>query len=118
MKDLGAVLIYSCQGARFAPLSKFTHCGGNGLRVPPVPIPNTEVKPQHADGTWLETARESRSLPHFIFLSSSMAEHSAVNRRVVGSSPTWGANDSLSFMLSEFFVYRKPHARRGVQKSL
>ena len=45
-------------------LNKFTHCGGNGLRVPPVPIPNTEVKPQHADGTWLETARESRSLPH------------------------------------------------------
>ena len=27
-----------------------------------------------------------------IFLSSSMAEHSAVNRVVVGSSPTWGAN--------------------------
>ena len=26
-----------------------------------------------------------------LFLSSSMAEHSAVNRRVVGSSPTWGA---------------------------
>ena len=26
-----------------------------------------------------------------IFLSSSMAEHPAVNRRVVGSSPTWGA---------------------------
>ena len=46
-----------------SPLKKFTHCGGNGLRVPPVPIPNTEVKPQHADGTWLETARESRSLP-------------------------------------------------------
>ena len=45
-------------------MKKFTHCGGNGLGVPPVPIPNTEVKPQHADGTWLETARESRSLPH------------------------------------------------------
>ena len=30
---------------------------------PPVPIPNTEVKPLRADGTWLETARESRSLP-------------------------------------------------------
>ena len=73
------------------PIKKFTLCGGYGLGVPPVPIPNTEVKPQHADGTWLETARESRSLPHFIFLSSSMAEHSAVNRRVVGSSPTWGA---------------------------
>ena len=37
--------------------------GGNGKRDPPVPIPNTEVKPLRADGTWLETARESRSLP-------------------------------------------------------
>ena len=65
--------------------------GGNGKRDPPVPIPNTEVKPLRADGTWLETARESRSLPDSIILSSSMAEHSAVNRVVVGSSPTWGA---------------------------
>ena len=72
--------------------------GDNSWRVPPVPIPNTEVKPPHADGTWLETARESRSSPDsmkfividitMICLSSSMAEHSAVNRRVVGSSPT------------------------------
>ena len=62
--------------------------GDNSLRDPPVPIPNTEVKPQHADGTWLATARESRSSPDSISLSSSMAEHSAVNRRVVGSSPT------------------------------
>ena len=37
--------------------------GDNGWRVPPVPIPNTAVKPPRADGTWLETARESRSLP-------------------------------------------------------
>ena len=40
-----------------------TNSGGNGERDPPVPIPNTEVKPFSADGTWLETARESRSLP-------------------------------------------------------
>ena len=65
-----------------------TISGDYSLRVPPVPIPNTEVKPQHADGTWLATARESRSSPDSISLSSSMAEHSAVNRRVVGSSPT------------------------------
>ena len=84
-----------------------TISGGNGERVPPVPIPNTEVKPLSADGTWLETARESRSPPdsnindygesqdfsESLFLSSSMAEHSAVNRVVVGSSPTWGATD-------------------------
>ena len=30
---------------------------------PPVPIPNTEVKPFSADGTWLETTWESRTLP-------------------------------------------------------
>ena len=70
---------------------KLTISGGNDEGVPPVPIPNTEVKPFSADGTWLVTARESRSPPDSIFLSSSMAEHSAVNRRVVGSSPTWGA---------------------------
>ena len=43
-----------------------TISGGNGERVPPVPIPNTEVKPLSADGTWLETARESRSPPDSI----------------------------------------------------
>ena len=37
--------------------------GDNGERDPPVPIPNTEVKPFSADGTWLETTWESRTLP-------------------------------------------------------
>ena len=73
---------------------KLTISGGYDEGVPPVPIPNTEVKPFSADGTWLVTARESRSPPDPIFLSSSMAEHSAVNRRVVGSSPTWGAKEA------------------------
>ena len=126
--------------------------GDNGWREPPVPIPNTEVKPPHADGTRLGTAWESRTLPESkkwsggngsfsrscpmrgrrkgsgserartakavsagqregaegpqgqekaageekkqarkqrrMILSSSMAEHSAVNRRVVSSSLT------------------------------
>ena len=31
----------------------------------PVPISNTQVKPQTADGTWWETAWESRRLPVF-----------------------------------------------------
>ena len=38
----------------------------------------------------------------FIFLDSSMVEHSAVNRRVVGSSPTRGAKDSI--MWSDLFL--------------
>src|SRR5207248_11032581 len=40
--------------------------GGHRSRVPPVPIPNTEVKPATADGTMWETAWESRSLPALI----------------------------------------------------
>ena len=47
------------------------------------------------------------------FLSSSMAEHSAVNRRVVGSSPTWGAIGlDILAISSPFFVGNKvPYAR-------
>ena len=37
--------------------------GGHRIRVTPVPIPNTEVKPDTADGTAWETVWESRSLP-------------------------------------------------------
>ena len=37
--------------------------GDNSEEVPPVPIPNTEVKLFSADGTWRVTARESRALP-------------------------------------------------------
>ena len=48
------------------PPTNDTISGGNGEGVPPVPIPNTEVKPFSADGTWLETAREIRSLPDSI----------------------------------------------------
>ena len=80
----------SCQGAeqanKIAAIS-----GGNDGEVPPVPIPNTEVKLSSAESTWLDTAREDKSLPDSIILSSSMAEHSAVNRRVVRSSRTGGA---------------------------
>ena len=43
----------------------------------------------------------------FPFLSSSMAEHSAVNRRVVGSSPTWGARDQDA-RPGLFFAKRAP----------
>ena len=41
----------------------YTISGDNGERDPPVPIPNTEVKPFSADGTWLGTTWESRTLP-------------------------------------------------------
>ena len=39
--------------------------GGDSGGATPVPIPNTEVKPTSADGTWDECPRESRSPPDF-----------------------------------------------------
>ena len=59
---------------------------------PPVPISNTVVKLTCADNTWLATARENRLTPTSIYSSLAQSvEHAAVNRRVVGSSPTGGA---------------------------
>ncbi len=37
--------------------------GVNGCEVPPVPIPNTEVKLIRVEDTWLVTTRENRSMP-------------------------------------------------------
>ena len=39
--------------------------GGDSVRVIPVPIPNTEVKPDSADGTWDVSPWESRTPPDF-----------------------------------------------------
>ena len=39
--------------------------GGHSGGVTPVPIPNTEVKPSSADGTWDERPWESRTPPDF-----------------------------------------------------
>ena len=60
-------------------------------------MPNTSVKPRYADGTTLVTEWESKSLP-ILFLGSSMVEHPAVNRRVVGSNPIQGANFKKLFL--------------------
>ena len=81
--------------------------GANDGEGPPVPIPNTVVKLTGAENTWRGTAWEDRKAPtqrtrfglhgdadHNRFPHSSLAqpvEHAAVNRRVVGSSPTGGA---------------------------
>ena len=49
---------------RFSGYAKpYKISGDYGERDPPVPMPNTEVKPFSADGTWLETTWESRTLP-------------------------------------------------------
>ena len=84
--------------------------GGNGSEDTPVPIPNTAVKPAYAEDTWPETARENRALPDISFkkpLHSSLAqlaEHAAVNRRVVRSSRTGGAKTSFVYYAGDVFL--------------
>ena len=39
------------------------HGGADAGEVPPVLIPNTEVKLLIAENTWLETTRKDRTLP-------------------------------------------------------
>ena len=91
--------LFGFQG--FVALKKYI-VGVNCYEDPPVPIPNTEVKLIYVENTWLVTAREDRTMPTqkskeinlTLLTYSSIAqsvEHAAVNRRVVGSSPTWGA---------------------------
>jgi hypothetical protein len=52
--------------------------GGNGEKVTPVPIPNTEVKLLSADGSWGESPCESRTLPGFRWRISSAGRASAL----------------------------------------
>ena len=51
------------QGIARANDNDISFPGDNGMRVPPVPIPNTEVKPHRAESTWRATAWEDRSSP-------------------------------------------------------
>ena len=84
--------------------------GVNGDEGTPVPIPNTVVKLVYGDNTWLATAREDNSTPTPADRRSAryssiaqLVEHAAVNRRVVGSSPTWGAKEKpIRFCVSAF----------------
>ena len=52
----------------------------------PVPIPNTMVKTQAADGTMLETAWESRWLPEHLIRTSRRRSSNLVTK---GSDPEW-----------------------------
>ena len=85
--------------------------GVNGDEGTPVPIPNTVVKLVYGDNTWLATAREDNSTPTPADRRSAryssiaqLVEHAAVNRRVVGSSPTGGATKETQFVFQTSWV--------------
>ena len=52
----------------------------------PVPIPNTTVKTQTADGTMLETAWESRWVPDFYGGVAQLGEHLPCKQGVKSSN--------------------------------
>ena len=100
--------------------------GVNGDEGTPVPIPNTVVKLVYGDNTWLATAREDNSTPTPADRRSAryssiaqLVEHAAVNRRVVGSSPTWGAkNTEYTFVCSVFFILSMDSNQRQAAPNL
>ena len=49
-------------GPGFESLKVHQEVSDINVEGPPVPIPNTAVKLNSAENTWLETARENRSL--------------------------------------------------------
>ena len=53
------MILCSCE----CVIKTFNNSGDDGEWDPPVNIPNTEVKTLIADGTWLDTTWESRTLP-------------------------------------------------------
>ena len=97
--------------------------GAYGDEVTPVPIPNTEVKLIRVENTWLATAWKDRTVPtqrerdllKVSFVHSSLAqsvERSAVNRNVVGSSPTRGASmTQVSMRLGSFSYFLRKYVR-------
>ena len=100
----------------------YNHSGDYGRKVPPVPIPNTEVKLSYAESTCRDTGREDRASPLFIIkirlfgdgqskncsLAQSV-EHRTVNPSVVSSSLTGAA---ILGRQKRFFVV-KPRCQRG-----
>ena len=87
--------------------SKLNHIhrlfGGDSEKDPPVPIPNTEVKLLSAESTCLDTDRKDRTPPNFYSSLAQSVEPAAVNRVVVGSSPTGGAIKKVSQSMRYLF---------------
>ena len=62
-------------------------CGDDGLKDTPVPMPNTEVKLQHAKSSWGIAPCEDRTLPRDYGGLAQLGEHLPYKQEVTGSSP-------------------------------
>ena len=84
--------------------------GGDSEKDPPVSMPNTEVKLLSAESTCLDTDRKDRTPPNFYSSLAQSVEPAAVNRVVVGSSPTGGAmiSDEIAVTNKKDGFYANP----------
>ena len=70
-----------------ALISEEMKCGDDGLKDTPVPMPNTEVKLQHAESSWGIAPCEDRTLPRVYGGLAQLGERLPYKQRVTGSSP-------------------------------
>ena len=68
-KRINALYIHAEVLRRARRKRRYNHSGDYGRKVPPVPIPNTEVKLSYAESTLRDTAWEDRSSPLLSFYS-------------------------------------------------
>ena len=88
-----------------ALVSSEAKCGDDGLKDTPVPMPNTEVKLQHAESSWGIAPCEDRTLPRGYSGIAQLVEHLTVNQVVVSSSLTAGVVEAVDWLVSSFSFY-------------
>ena len=93
-----------CLVLRAQALARKGKCGDDGLKDTPVPMPNTEVKLQHAKSSWGIAPCEDRTLPRDYSGIAQLVEHLTVNQVVVSSSLTAGVDKKALITISAFFV--------------
>ena len=78
-----------------------TISGGNDGEDPPVPIPNTEVKLSSAESTWLDTAREDKSLPdsYLPLIRESQGRFFAFRDEEISLRTIWAGGCGCLFLL-------------------
>ena len=93
------ILWFMRSAFRFLLTTSLFQTGVYGIEVPPVPIPNTEVKLYCAYDTWTATSRENWSMPVLKIAEyldtllhaplAQLVEQLTLNQWVLGSSPRW-----------------------------
>ena len=85
---------------------KLLPVGVDDVEGPPVPIPNTEVKPCGAENSSPATGCENREMPTFIYSSIAQSvERMTVNHDVTGSSPVGGAKIDRRFFRRSISIW-------------